>query len=415
MEILHLIQAAKRALISPSFPNLDQRFSFIEKLSKHLLEHKQAYIASLAASENLETVEVEAYFFDPILRLINNYLNDKAVISSQLENTFPTGLIAVILPRRLSWRLACENFVKSFLAGNVSVFKFPATSSDSCTLFQTLIATLGIPDGIVGAAALERTRVEGFLSEHPSVDGVLYYGTFQAFQKMVKSQSLIHKKWQAGFGGPTTLCVGPDADLATASETILRNSFFYHSDCPLRVSRVYCLDSQIVELSELLAEKVKQLKPLCLSQGWSEGELAESLKAIKISEGRILSGGDISSPTRGGGILKVTPLLVKDLPNCELQHQVELRWPVLLLGSVKYAHELSKWVNNSKSSYMVLLVGNEDKLLRQVGKFDTSTVLLNRDVKDLDEVPIGIKESSYGVVNRQIFGEFFTHRRKIVR
>jgi acyl-CoA reductase-like NAD-dependent aldehyde dehydrogenase len=105
------------------------------------------------------------------------------------------------------------------------------------------------------------------------------------------------------------------------------------------------------------------------------------------------------------------PLFLLDLPNCSDFQQEELPAPVFPIITVKYQHEIAKWLNNTSYGNLATIWGDHDKALKIAEKLEVGAIWLNHWMRPQDESPWGIKQSAFGIHENRATGSFFSDRK----
>jgi aminomuconate-semialdehyde/2-hydroxymuconate-6-semialdehyde dehydrogenase len=176
---------------------------------------------------------------------------------------------------------------------------------------------------------------------------------------------------------------------------------------PWSVKRIFVPESASARFVEAFVELAKSYPIRPLRTEKSEQEFVALAEKTRGEGAKILLGGEKESAG-------VRPTVALDLSHCSTLQQDPIDGPLALISPVKYLHEAVKWTNVGYLGLSHLILGDEEKALRTSEKLDCGHVWINQWISASDGVIVGAKQSSFGNMDFQPFGGFYSDRRKIV-
>lgn len=357
IEFIQNLQAAKQAFPQWAKTSREERLIVFEKLQSRI------------QSPVLDSV-------------IEELKNQKAPVLYR-----PMGVVAVILPRVLSFRCLLELTLPALAAGNTVLIKPSSHDLDSAERFLTLVEGLfsvGVVNVIKGSGA----ELGQLMCSHPGVRAVCAVGRPATIEAIIKASIPTQKKLQLFSGANNSAFVLSEDDISAAVEGLMHSCFEYNGETGLNIKKIFVLENFSNKFVETFVEKAKHLK-----------------KDFKVSD-------DLKNKIReeGGKILCESPLVVLDLPHCSTLQQDEVLEPLALISPVKYSHEMIKWANTGYLGQAVQIWGVYDKAERMAEKIEAGQVWINTWIQEQKPLVPGLKQSFYGISDRRSFGEFYSER-----
>lgn len=304
----------------------------------------------------------------------------------------PRGLCVLISPRLSPLRLTMERLFHAIWAGNAVLLKLSSQTPEMVDELSSLLTAAGIPDNVIAIGAPSRTEISPFLVAHPAVRAVSFVGQLPNASEVVKAINPLRCQFQAWTGGSTAWAALDEAALHPLLESLAKICETCEIESPFFPRKIFVLDSFLPAAKEKILSQWPNLR----TKTPANSKLLQQMT----SEGaRVLAEGSLT--------------LVENLPNCSELQQQELPFPVLQLISVKYPHEIGKWINNASQGYLIQLWGDEAKATKLSEKFEVGRVTVNALMSTKDSCLFGVKESAVGVTDRQAFGLFWSEVREL--
>lgn len=399
--------------VKPTFSDLTDVLFAIQQGRKYSTQAK-----SLELKQRIEllrglfsSLQGAGFFDDPGFGIssLKSYwassLESVAASIDEFQFHKPTGLVTALLPQVAFKKLGLELILESILSGSALILKF---SEPAFLFFQALKKVLeksALPAGLVQVVCGNSGVLGELLTNHPSIQAVVFFGQRENFQEISKASEFLNKKWMAGFGGPTTSLLLDSADLEKFSSEIFRSLQLSEDLGPWTSHRIYTVESKLKDLQSVLLKKAENLGFISLKSSVTAQDISHFVAQIKSEQGKILWGGATQAQEAN---TSMQAAIVQDLPNCSILHQAEFDFPVIFLGSVKYAYELAKWVNNDPKTYGVQIFGETTAAFEFSNKILSGEKTVNDWLVRKSPVPFGLGQSSFGLRDRGPFGDFWS-------
>jgi aminomuconate-semialdehyde/2-hydroxymuconate-6-semialdehyde dehydrogenase len=408
-EVLSAIQSAKKSLGAPQLAQSVERAAILRTLSQRVLEKKESLYTAFGSQDHLSEKEFNQYILEPIQAYAFHLDQDLQAQADHIDRHWrPTGLLSFLLPQQLGFRVLMEKLFEVIASGNSAVFKLPMALSDSAdTLNDCFLSLLNESYGEGRISFLKSSDFSRqLLVTHPSINGVWLAGRADSQSAVQQSAGplFLQKKWS--FHGPAsnTALILSGADLPKVCEQLIHSCFLAAGQWPWSIKKIITLDSDFKMFQELFVkelEKHSESKSLSLFSKDAVRQAKFRLQLMKQEEGFVLYDGEKPSEAQ------LNPTVFRDLPHCSEAQQEELRFPVALLSSVKYAHEMIRWTNLGGLINGVQVFGPEDKAMSLAKKMETRRVWVNCWIEsDLKLLP-GLKQSQWGSSDLTWQSEFF--------
>jgi len=171
----------------------------------------------------------------------------------------PLGVVFVIAPWNYPYLTAVNSIVPAILAGNSVILKHSAQTPLCAEQFYRAFEQAGLPDGVFQYLHLS----------HPDTNQVLRQGEIHqvCFTGSVEGGRMVEQALAGRFigaslelGGKDPAYVRPDADLATAVETVIDGAFFNSGQSCCAIERIYVHEDIYDAFLERAIPLVRQYK-----------------------------------------------------------------------------------------------------------------------------------------------------------
>lgn len=395
---IRAVQSAKKHLSAPEPPKVfsDQQFKIA--LAQILSDNKLKWATLLASGSKFTPQFHLDYEFDPLIKLLTN--SDQP-LSGVAEK--PTGLISVILSRHLGVRLAIENLLHFLPYKNALLIRCSSRTPEQTEVLLQLISILQSrfqDEWNTGAVQMisGTHEVSQLMASHPAVNAVFFTGSRATLELFKQAPTFLEKKWHARLESHNTGIWLPQ-NVEAEAEIICKSVFAGGGTLPWNVHNWLVLEKDFsaaaVSLKACFEANLKMYGGSEKNQSEIEADRAVFAQ-IKKESGKIVFGG--VDEQRG-----LLPTLVQDLTHCSSLQIEPLAKPLLLLSSIKYLHEASKWTSQSPYGLVTMLVGDETKLTSLAKKIDVPFHYLNNWLEQAQFLPVGKKQSFFGVSDLKDF------------
>jgi phenylacetaldehyde dehydrogenase len=171
----------------------------------------------------------------------------------------PVGVVGQIIPWNFPLLMAAWKLAPALATGNTVVLK-PAEQTPLTALkLAELIATAGVPDGVVNVVTGFGETAGAALAVHLQVDKVAFTGSTEVGRLIVHAAAGNLKKVTLELGGKSPNIVFDDASPA-AVEGAANAIFFNHGQACSAGSRLYVQESRFDEVVEGVTQIAKSIK-----------------------------------------------------------------------------------------------------------------------------------------------------------
>jgi acyl-CoA reductase-like NAD-dependent aldehyde dehydrogenase len=388
-EFLSSLQIAKKELLKPERLSPSELSSCCARFSEAVKRESE----SLRGLDPSAPLFSEEFYSTQIVEAAARAFS--SVSQSPRTAGFPTGLIGVTVRSSFFLRLAAERLARAWVNGNCVLLKVSADQIRLAKRLGELAVQAGFPEGVFQILP-ESAETDPLFFQHPGIRAISCFDPSFRAEQMGSLESLLEKKWQVHRGGKSTALVLADADLEEAADGILRAVREGWGTSSWNVSRVFVIESVEKDFLAVLQKKAVQLQaePPIRERKRSQ----EWIQALQKEQARAL---DWLSPIT----------FLQNVSNCTEAHQTELGAPVVFLMSVKYPHEMQKWVNNLPNSMGVQIWASDEKIEKLAVKLETARVWRRGWIDSDTSLMYGVKSSVFGDDGNRISGDFFSEGR----
>lgn len=409
LDFVQALPLAKKALEQYSQTSLKDRAGLLKKISQKIIERTKDIAQQIALSEGWSQAFAEQKIVLPTAKLFQK-LAAELEITPENPNLQPTGLLSIIAPAPAAFRTIGERLAPGLAAGNAFLVKVPSGSPVTATLWGKILRDVGAPDGLVALIVGSSEDLGSLFVGHPSLKGVSFAGRAANASVIAKVGAEQLKKMQVSAGAKNSLLILPEADFNDLSK-MLEGCFVGQGRLAWNLSQIFLPESRLEEFLPLFNDLLKKMAPLQNPEGaspWTPFVGARDLKTLndarelsRVGHGKPV--GENQAPSR----FHVEPLIVKDLTHCSTLQLDELNAPVLILNTVKYTHEMAKWVNTGDFGLCASIWGPTDKAEKLALKLNVGQVWINGWMEH-SEAFAGLRKSFFGIPDFRWNGFFFS-------
>ncbi len=275
------VSAAKSAFSTWGNSTLHERSRYLLRIADLVEKNKEALIQLQQLNSGKPLFEAELdisdvistfrYYADYVLTLKNE--TDVALPSQEFSATLskePIGVAALIMPWNFpmvttSWKLA-----PALAAGCTVILKPSEITPIAEIALMRLIASAGLPNGVVNLVTGSGADIGDALISHPDVNKISFTGSNKVGQHIMRQASRGIKSVSLELGGKSSLIVLADADINQAAELALGGAFFNAGQMCSATSRVL-VDKQCYHaLLERLIQQITtyEMPPIINETQW---------------------------------------------------------------------------------------------------------------------------------------------------
>jgi aminomuconate-semialdehyde/2-hydroxymuconate-6-semialdehyde dehydrogenase len=406
LEVIHAIQKAKSVLGAPQAPSPQERQLWCEKIAEEIRTHRDEVIDSENSSQNFSTEFLQEMSVESSALAFARAAKDLAANGNSHREFRPTGLVSLILPKILSFRALCERLAPALAAGDAVLVKTSSASKKTGDIIKKILSAAKVPEGYVQVLNGTGQEIGPLLTQHPAIKAISFVGRATTAEKILAFPGIAHKKLQFSLSGNSSAILLGSTWSEAQIDCLLKSCFEGSGCLPWNTTKIFVAEIAQDDFLKTFLPRASLLR--CSLPSEEQALLLEQkIQALKKEGAKVLCGGK-----RDGSQFPATVLL--DLPHCSEAQQLEMQGPVVLVSSVKYPHEAVKWNNTGDLAYSTLILGDEDKALRLSEKLESGTVLINRWAQASDGVLRGGQQSNIGIMDFEVFGDFYSDRKNIV-
>jgi aminomuconate-semialdehyde/2-hydroxymuconate-6-semialdehyde dehydrogenase len=421
LDLVKAIQGSHTAFNTWKDSSLEERISLVDKISNYLETHKNQFAESEALDQGLNLQFTLSANIEMALTTLKNL---KAQLQKGIPEgcaVLPVGVVGVVLSWNLSTRLFVEKVLPAVLAGNSVIVKASSYSPVTVKLWGELFRAVGLTSGLVQMLHSQDPAFKKLFITHPGIKGLLVTGSLESTSEIIKSVAQVttqqFKKLQIHSGSKNTAAALNEPNESEMNEIL--NSFLTgQGQLAWNSSRLFILEKHEQAWTDFVAHKLQNLKPsldIHDSSPWtplmkmkSVDQFASLVMQAKTDQAKILSA-DSALPSNK----YVKPFFTKDMSNCSVLQQDQVHGPAFILSTVKYGFDIPKYSNVSYYGFAASVWTEAGKNQKVIQQLDVGLVSLNRWNIYSPNVVEGVKQSAFGNMSSQIFGDFYSNVKNV--
>lgn len=397
MGIIAKIQAAKKAQAKTENWGVEEIKKRIQKIVELVYLHKDFISATEAHFQGTSRTFQNEWAVQSTLNLAMTLLEN--IERTEVAGT--KGLVGAVTSKSQSFFEIGQRVLYSLFHKDSLVVKPATDDAISGYLWSEILKECDLPEGLISFVYGPGTTVGKFLMDHPGVRNISFSGSFETLKGYPIS---IEKKYQLLFNGKNCVCVLSDFDFQSQMSQIVRLFVEHNGKSIFSPSRIFVLDTIEKEFKTALAqslESVPMLNSIDDEYGFLPLRAAEIKKLVELKM-------RFESEEAKKIFANDRFLFYSDLANCSELHQDNLELPIFNLTSVKYAHEMPKWINNSSFGHSMVIFGSEEKAKKLVQKSEVGKVFFN-PAPLRHSLVSPVKQSGFGDVGWEIPNKFYSY------
>lgn len=401
-EPLHFIQALsslKKTQDEVARQDLETRGRWLIGLAQAIRTRREAIAEVESIREGLPVDWALRKSVDPAIVRLEAVVAELLAFDPEKALCRPSGLTVIATQGSFSFRNIFDRLAPALAAGNVCLIQLSSLTEASLRVWSEILAEAGIPEDTVSLWGGENPEFLALLASHPSIRAMTFVGFAGTARKVIDSTVHSLKKIQVVGGAKNNLLVLADADdkhwtdvIAGCMPPAARSIYGFH--------RVFVTESQADALIEKLSSSLRSFhsEHSALAR-WNDGEVAEfqTLRS-QLSEG----GTKMHWP-----IDESHSVILRDLSHCSPSQLEETRLPMLVVNTVKYAHEMAKWCNTGDYGLCSSVWGSDEKAKAMAAKIEVGQCWVNSWLPEAPPV-WGWRKSSFGNGDFRWNGSFYS-------
>jgi aminomuconate-semialdehyde/2-hydroxymuconate-6-semialdehyde dehydrogenase len=420
-QLIAVLQVGKKASQPTIRPSLDERKTWLLQLEHQLLAHKPELLKVLSEGYSCTEETSDRFLIAPVLAELRSTL--QMAITTPEDLYAPQGLIVALAPRVFWFQWVWHAIIQNLLAGNGLVIRPSARTPESLQPVWNLVVEIVYralnsseftngSEGLVQVVHVSEGPLKEFLIQHPSVNGVMVAGRAETLSGLASLTAAAGKAY-SGYGpsSNTALVLGGHETQLVADQLAL-SCFLFQGQHPCSIKKIICLDQAAKDLYELFVQasaRLFQREPGYLQSSHHVTLAEKALAEISQDVGQWLVVPEIDLLKRES---RLNFSIIRELPHCSIYQQEELPFPVAMVSSVKYPHEMVRWVNQGDLALGVQIFGDSEKARSLGAKLEAGTVWINQWYDQSSSYSMGMKATLRGQMSCHWNDEFFSRRRR---
>jgi acyl-CoA reductase-like NAD-dependent aldehyde dehydrogenase len=269
-------------------------------------------------------------------------------------------------------------------------------------IWVEILKTLDIPESWIQIIQGEGKTVGQFLMDHPGISHLSVSASYQTIRNLAKNVSFLDKKYQFYSSGKNSIILLPGFSFQDNLAQIAKLLVLSADGSPMSIAKIFITEAIEKEFKTLLVKELENISPAYFSK----------LQTAKIQQLQTV-GASLVAEGANKLFQRESFLLLADLSNCSEWHQEASDLPIVNITTVKYQHEIPKWINNTPFGHSILVFGEPDKAERFSKKVEARNIFINP--KEINNgFYYGLKQSSFGEVGFELPNSFFSFSKKII-
>lgn len=421
LDLVKAIQGSHTAFNAWKDSSPEERTALVDKISNYLETHKNQFAKSEAWDQGLN---LQFSLKANIEVAIQKLKDQKAQLQKGVPEGYgvlPVGVVGVVLSWNLSTRVFVEKVLPAVLAGNSVIVKASSYSPVTVKLWGELFRAVGLTSGLVQMLHSQDVAFKKLFITHPGIKALLVTGNLENTSEIIKTVAQMttqqFKKLQIHSGSKNTAAALNEPNEAEMDEIL--NSFLQgQGQLAWNSARLFILDKHEKQWTDFVAYKLQNLKPsesihdhspwTPLMKMKSVDQFASLMMQAKADQAKILSADGVLPSNK-----YVKPFFTKDMSNCSVLQQDQVHGPAFILSTVKYGFDIPKYSNVSYYGHSASVWTEAGKNQKVIQQLDVGLVSTNVWSIYSPGVVEGVKQSSFGNMSSQIFGDFYCNVKKL--
>lgn len=415
LDVIQALPGLKKAQSEWENTTFLQRSEVLRKIVAVLKKNCEEWALQEAEHQGLAFESVKKYSFEhPIAwgEQICLELEQRSAAKEKHHTKLrPTGLIGVMLPWCLSLRLALKRIFPALAAGNGLIIKVSEHSPITGSILGQIFLQVPECEGLVQILQGKGETIGPVLAGHPSLKGFSFVGSHPHAELMMSAALPRWKKLNILSGVKNSICVLEEIQSVEHLQKALSSAFWGSGQTCWSAQRIFILEAHKEAFKKHYIQMLNQLQPAASSQDlspWTPMISRERLQNIDSKKTQVLAEQGHIWPFK---ILEsgffMQPMVTEDLSHCSDLQQEDLLGPLLILTSVKYQHEIAKWLNTTSYGHSAVIWGPEEKAIKVADTLVVSQVFINH-WEIPKETTRSLKQSSWGEQDLSWDGPFFS-------
>ncbi|WP_042349564.1 5-carboxymethyl-2-hydroxymuconate semialdehyde dehydrogenase [Bacillus massiliigorillae] len=406
---------------------VQERLGYINKIADLIDENAEeiSYLESLDTGLPISQTKKQAARAADNFRFYAQMVNSRLVgeaykVDSEFINYTvhkPVGVAGLITPWNAPFMLETWKVAPTLATGNTCVLKPAEWSPLTANKLAQIIDQAGLPKGVFNIVHGFGETAGASLVAHPDVQLISFTGETKTGSEIIKNGADTLKRVSMELGGKSPAIIFEDAELEKALDAVIWGIYSFNGERCTSNSRLFVHESVIEKFTEMLKERVQNIKVGHPMDAETEvGPLIHRKHYNNVSyyinlakeEGAEVISGSIPEEFKAGNYIAPTLLL-----NCNNEMRIaqeEIFGPVMAVIPFKTEEEVLRMANDIKYGLAAFIWTNDLKRGHRLAQsVDSGMVWINsHNVRDL-RIPFGgSKQSGIGREGGHYSFEFYT-------
>lgn len=320
----------------------------------------------------------------------------------------PIGVVGAITPWNFPLSMIARKVAPALAAGCTIVLKPSSKAPQSAIEMTKIFEEVGLPNGVFNLVMANSSEVTDVLMDSKVVRKITFTGSTRIGKLLMEKAAKTVKRISMELGGHAPFIVFEDADIESAAEDILATKFRCSGQMCTSTNRIFVHQDVAVEFSNLLFEKVKNLKVgNGLDEDTSVGPVIDRQAVNKIQsqiDDAIAQGAaavtvemNLSEEEQARGNFIQPTILSNVTPEMDIFTE-ETFGPVAPIITFTTEEELLETVNHEEYGLAAYMYSNNmSRIIRMTEELEYGMVGINDPLPFVVQSPFGgVKESGVG-------------------
>src|SRR5699024_5248918 len=269
-DVENSIQAAENAFESWSQTSALERSNILVEIYRKMEERKE-HLAQVitkemgkpikdARGETQSAIDYYRWFAEEARRVYGETVpasasNKKIIVIKQ-----PIGVVGAITPWNFPLSMVARKVAPALAAGCTIILKPSSKAPQSSVEMAKIFEEVGLPKGVFNLVIADSEETTNEFMRSSAIKKITFTGSTRIGKLLMKKAADTVKRMSMELGGHAPFIVFEDADLEDAAEDLLATKFRCSGQMCTSTNRIFVHESVLREFTELLTDKVLELR-----------------------------------------------------------------------------------------------------------------------------------------------------------
>lgn len=219
----------------------------------------------------------------------------------------PYGVVAAIAPWNFAFRMAVLKTIPALAAGNSVILKSSELAPVAGTLLADVLATAGLPLGVLSVLHGDGATTGAALASHPGVNKITFTGSVMTGRTIAQTAAANLTSCHLELGGKAPTLIFDDADLEVAANFTFQSALVNSGQICTAPTRLLVQRSAIGAFVHALTERIGGLR-------WGDPMAEDTTFGPLISQAQLDRVAGYRSRALEAGATEVSPLAAESEP-----------------------------------------------------------------------------------------------------